>query len=322
MLSKPLSGVLFFPVTPFSPQGAVDLDAYRRHLERGLRHQPGGIFAACGTGEFHALSLPEYSDVLSTAVKAAAGAVPVFAGVGGALATMREQGRLAEAAGADGLLVMPPYLVRSPGQGLYEYVRSLSEHCGLPLVVYNRDNAILDVDTAVRIARLPSVIGLKDGAGDIDRISLIVVTVKAALAADGDPKAFQFFNGLATAELTQRAYHGIGVTLYSSAVFAFAPEMSIAFWQSLEAGDREFGDRLLQEFFAPLAQLRDQVPGYAVSLIKAGVRLSGLDVGGVRAPLTDPSPADLDRLREIYQSGLSLVAARENGIGRGEEDVA
>lgn len=42
MLSKPLSGVLFFPVTPFSPEGTVDLDAYRRHIERGLSHQPGG----------------------------------------------------------------------------------------------------------------------------------------------------------------------------------------------------------------------------------------------------------------------------------------
>jgi 5-dehydro-4-deoxyglucarate dehydratase len=104
VLSKPLSGVLFFPVTPFSPQGAVDLVAYRRHLERGLRHQPGGIFAACGTGEFHALSLPGYGDVVSTTVKTAAGAVPVFAGAGGAPPTMREQGRLAKAAGADGLL--------------------------------------------------------------------------------------------------------------------------------------------------------------------------------------------------------------------------
>jgi 5-dehydro-4-deoxyglucarate dehydratase len=318
VLRKPLSGVLFFPVTPFTPQGPVDLDAYARHIERGLRHQPGGIFAACGTGEFHALSLPEYGDVVSAAVKAVAGAVPVFAGAGGAPATMHEQGRLAEAAGADGLLVMPPYLVRSPGQGLYEYVRSLTENCGLPLVVYNRDNAILDVDTAVRIARLPGVIGLKDGAGDIDRIARIVVAVKAALAADGDPNAFQFFNGLATAEVTQRAYNGIGVTLYSSAVFAFAPEVSIAFWRSLETGDREFGDLLLQEFFGPLAQLRDQVPGYAVSLIKAGVRLSGLDAGGVRAPLTDPSPAHVERLREIYETGLSLVAARGNGGARTE----
>jgi 5-dehydro-4-deoxyglucarate dehydratase len=107
VLSKPLSGVLFFPVTPFSPQGAVDLDAYRRHLERGLRHQPGGIFAACGTGEFHALSLPGYGDVVSTTVKTAAGAVPVFAGAGWP--------RRPEPTGS---LVMPPYLVRSPGQGL------------------------------------------------------------------------------------------------------------------------------------------------------------------------------------------------------------
>jgi 5-dehydro-4-deoxyglucarate dehydratase len=81
VLSKPLSGVLFFPVTPFSPEGTVGLDAYRRHTERGLSPQQGGIFAAYGNGEFHALSLAEYNDVVSAAVRTAAGAVPVFAGV-------------------------------------------------------------------------------------------------------------------------------------------------------------------------------------------------------------------------------------------------
>lgn len=322
MLRKPLSGVLFFPVTPFFPDGAVDLDTYRRHVEHGLRHRPGGIFAACGTGEFHALSLDEYGDVVAAAVKAAAGTVPVFAGAGGAPPDMRVQARLAEGAGADGLLVMPPYLVRSPGRGLYEYVRSLAGQCGLPLIVYHRDNAALDVDTAVRVARIPSVIGLKDGLGDIDRISRIVVAIRAGLAADRDPKLFQFFNGLGTAEMTQRAYRGIGVTLYSSAVFAFAPEVATAYWRTLEAGDREFGDRLLQEFYAPLAQLRDEVPGYAISLIKAGVRFTGLDAGGVRAPLTDPSPADVIRLREIYEAGLALVAGQGSYIQPVREDRA
>ncbi|HLH59484.1 MAG TPA: 5-dehydro-4-deoxyglucarate dehydratase [Streptosporangiaceae bacterium] len=322
MLSKPLSGVLFFPVTPFFPGGTVDLDTYRRHVEHGLRHGPGGIFAACGTGEFHALSQAEYGDVVATAVKAADGAVPVFAGAGGSPPAMRAQARLAEEAGVDGLLVMPPYLVRASGHGLHDYVRSLASECGLPLIVYNRDNAALDVDTAVRVARIPSVIGLKDGVGNIDQISRIVVAVRAALAADGDPKVFRFFNGLSTAEMTQRAYRGIGVSLYSSAVFAFAPEVSTAFWRTLEAGDREFGDRLLREFYAPLAQLRDEVPGYAISLIKAGVRFTGLDAGGVRAPLTDPSGAHLARLREIYEAGLALVAVQRAGARPDTEDRA
>jgi 5-dehydro-4-deoxyglucarate dehydratase len=66
--------------------------------------------------------------------------------------------------------------------------------------------------------------------------------------------------------------------------------------------------RVLNDFFAPLVALRDTVPGYAVSLVKAGVRLGGLDVGGVRAPLVDPSPADLGRLAEITDIGRRLAA--------------
>jgi 5-dehydro-4-deoxyglucarate dehydratase len=307
VLDKPLSGILFFPVTPFSSGGEVDLGILRTHLEQGLAHRPGGIFVACGTGEFHALSRDEYRDIVSTAVDVVRGAVPVFAGAGGQLPVMEEQAKIAERAGTDGLLVMPPYLVRSPTEGLYSYIASLAEKSSLPLIVYNRENATLDVATAVRLAQLPSVVGVKDGVGDLDRFSRIVLGIRNVLAQNGDPKPFQFFNGLATAETTQRAYRGIGVDLYSSAVFGFAPEIARAFWNALEAGDQRAGDRLLTDFYGPLVELRDQVPGYAVSLVKAGVRLAGLDVGSVRPPLLDPSPAHLDRLRQICHDGQAAI---------------
>jgi 5-dehydro-4-deoxyglucarate dehydratase len=310
VLDKPLSGILFFPVTPFSSGGELDLDVLRTHLERGLAHRPGGVFVACGTGEFHALSRDEYRDVVSTAVGVVSGAVPVFSGVGGQLPVMEEQAKMAEAAGIDGLLVMPPYLVRSPADGLYSYISSLAEKSNLPLIVYNRENATLDVATAVRLAEIPSVMGVKDGVGDLDRFGRIVLGIRNMLSQKADPKAFQFFNGLATAETTQRAYRGIGVDLYSSAVFGFAPEIARAFWNALEAGDRGAGDRLLTQFYGPLVELRDQVPGYAVSLVKAGVRLSGLDVGSVRPPLLDPSSAHTERLRQICQDGHAAIDDR------------
>jgi 5-dehydro-4-deoxyglucarate dehydratase len=307
VLEKPLSGILFFPVTPFSSGGEVDLDVLRSHLEQGLAQGPGGVFVACGTGEFHALSQAEYRDVVSTAVSVVAGAVPVFSGVGGQLPAMEEQAKIAHMAGIDGLLVMPPYLVKSPADGLYSYISSLAEKSSLPLIVYNRENAALDVTTAVRLAQVPSVMGVKDGVGDLDKFGRIVLGIRNMLGQNGDPKPFQFFNGLATAETTQRAYRGIGVDLYSSAVFGFAPEVARAFWNALDAGDQAAGDRLLTHFYGPLVELRDQVPGYAVSLVKAGVRLTGLDVGGVRPPLVDPSPAHLDRLRQICRDGRAAI---------------
>jgi 5-dehydro-4-deoxyglucarate dehydratase len=75
------------------------------------------------------------------------------------------------------------------------------------------------------------------------------------------------------------------------------------------SGDKLAADRVLDSFFRPLVTLRDTVPGYAVSLIKAGVRLSGMDVGSVRPPLVDPAAEDLERLAEIIAAGKAAVGA-------------
>jgi 5-dehydro-4-deoxyglucarate dehydratase len=112
-----------------------------------------------------------------------------------------------------------------------------------------------------------------------------------------------------TAEATVPAYRAIGVDLYSSAAFCFAPEVSMAFYRALTEGDKATERRLLAEFFYPLSQLRAQVPGYAVSLVKAGVRLRGLDAGSVRPPLVDPSPEHLEELGGILAVGLAAVGA-------------
>ena len=79
-------GVLFFPVTPFTEAGTVDLDLLARHVAKGVDAGPGGVFIACGTGEFHALEPQEFGDVVRTAVETVAGRVPVYAGAGGSIA--------------------------------------------------------------------------------------------------------------------------------------------------------------------------------------------------------------------------------------------
>lgn len=301
-----LDGVLFFPVTPFGASGAVDLPALRAHLKSRLAAGPGGVFVACGTGEFHALDTEEYQQVVRATVDEVAGAVPVYCGTGGPLPQAVRLAGIAEEAGADGLLLLPPYLVSSPPSGLVAYTRAVAAASDLPVIVYNRSNARFDTESAVAVARLPTVTGFKDGIGDLDRLGRIVLAVRAALAGSG--KEFQFFNGMPTAEVTVAAYRAIGVDLYSSAVFCFAPEISLAFYQAVTTGRTDVTDRFLAEFFHPLVELRDLVPGYAVSLVKAAVRMRGLEVGGVRAPLIDPTPEHVERLRIILDAGLALTA--------------
>ncbi|WP_326629771.1 5-dehydro-4-deoxyglucarate dehydratase [Nonomuraea fuscirosea] len=288
-----LSGVLFFPVTPFDAGGALAEEVLAEHVRRGMEHGPGGVFAACGTGEFSALSESEHARAVRVATEVVAGRVPVFAGAGGPLGAALNQARAARQAGADGLLLMPPYLAQGPGHGFEAYVRAVAEV--LPVIIYQRGSVVLEPEAAVALAGLPGVIGLKDGVGDIDRMQRIVLAVRESYPD------FLFFNGLPTAELTMPAYRGLGVELYSSAVFAFAPEIALAYLNGEE--------RLLTEFYAPLVRLRGKVPGYPVSLVKAGVRLRGLDVGAVRPPLVEVSGEHLEELEALIKTGLERVAS-------------
>lgn len=298
-----LDGVLFFPVTPFDADGALAEDVLAEHVKRGVAAGAGGVFVACGTGEFHALELAEAERAVTVAVEATAGRVPVFAGTGGPVPTARRFAEAAKRAGADGLLLLPPYLVTNPPKGLVRYVTEVAGATDLPLIVYQRNNAVFTPETAVEVACLPTVVGFKDGLGDIDLLQRIVLSVRGNVG-----KPFQFFNGLPTAELTVPAYRGIGVDLYSSAVFAFAPEISLGFYQAVTTGDDALVTRYLTEFYKPLVELRDRVPGYAVSLVKAAVRATGLEVGGVRPPLLDPTPEHLAELEKIVAAGRGLAS--------------
>ncbi|MGC9538695.1 5-dehydro-4-deoxyglucarate dehydratase [Streptomyces sp. UG1] len=296
------TGPLFFPVTAYGPDGAVALDTYRTHVRRGVEAGAAAVFACCGTGEFHALTPEEYEVCVRAAVEATDGRVPVVAGAGYGTALAVRYAHLAEGAGADGLLALPPYLVVAGQEGLLRHYREIAAASALPVIVYQRDNAVFTPDTVVELARTDGVIGLKDGLGDLDLMQRIVSAVRTAVPGD-----FLYFNGLPTAEQTQLAYRAIGVTLYSSAVFCFAPEIALAFHGALERGDDTTAGRLLDGFYRPFVELRAQGRGYAVALVKAGVRLRGLDVGEVRPPLHEPSEDHVKQLAQVIERGYALL---------------
>ncbi|MGW1592635.1 5-dehydro-4-deoxyglucarate dehydratase [Streptomyces sp. NPDC002343] len=293
-------GVLSFPLTAFHDDGTLDADGFRAHVAGRLATAPGALFPACGTGEFFSLDEDEYRTVVSVAVREAAGRVPVVAGTGYGWAQAARFARIAEEAGADALLVLPHYLTEAPQDGLAAQLEHLAARTRLPLVAYQRGQVSYTAGTLRRVARIPNVIGLKDGHSDLDRLQ------RLTLAA---PDGFLFFNGAATAEIQARAYAAVGVPAYSSAVHAFAPEIAGAFFAALRAGDHGTVDELLRGFYVPFVELRDRVPGYAVSLVKAAARLRGHRVGPVRAPLADPAPADLADLKALLTAGLDLVGA-------------
>jgi 5-dehydro-4-deoxyglucarate dehydratase len=303
-LARRLDGLLFFPVTAFDAGGGVDLDAYRQHLKARLAAGPAALFACCGTGEFFSLGVEEYAALVRVAVEEAAGRIPVVAGVGYGTALATRFAAEAAAAGADGLLVLPPYLVEGSQAGLREHYQRVADATELEVIVYQRDNAVFAADTVAELAGHPRIAGFKDGRGDLDLMRRIVGAVRERHGAG----ALLYFNGMPTAEMSAQAYRAVGVPAYSSAVFCFAPDLAMAFHQAYRAGDESTVDRLLDGFWRPYVELRQKGRGYAVSLVKAGVRLDGTDVGPVRPPLSEPDPAHVRRLAELIAVGKELLA--------------
>jgi 5-dehydro-4-deoxyglucarate dehydratase len=297
-LKAELQGLFAFPVTPFGENNEVDLRRYREHLQYLIDKKPSALFVCAGTGEFYSLDVNEYRSLVKAAAEEARGKLPVVAGIGYGTRLAQEFATVAEEEGADGLMVMPPYLVQSEQEGLFLHYRNIATSTHLGIILYQRDNALFTPTTVSRLAELSNVIGFKDGYGEMERLVRIRLVVGDRLA---------LMNGMPTAELSAMAFRGVGVSSYSSAVFNFVPEISRAFYLSLTRGDTRQLYRLIDGFYQPFANLRDRKKGYAISLIKAGVNALARSVGEVRPPLIHPDPEHEAELKMIVRHGLALV---------------
>lgn len=287
-------GLLSFPVTHFDAAGRFDEAAYRAHCGHMASFPLAGLFAAGGTGEFFSLTPDEVEDVVAAAVGAVAEAgvrLPVLAGCGYGTAIATGIARAAERRGADGLLLLPPYLVNSSQEGLTAHIEAVCKSTGLGVIVYNRDNAVVQDDTLAGLCeRNSNLIGFKDGVGDVE----LMMRVYARM---GD--RLTYIGGLPTAETFAPAYLSMGVTTYSSAIFNFLPEWALGFYAAVRARDHDQVMAGLRDFVLPYIKLRNRGTGYAVSIVKAGMRLVGRDAGPVRPPLTDLAPAEMEELRGL-----------------------
>ncbi|MGO4670266.1 5-dehydro-4-deoxyglucarate dehydratase [Bosea sp. 2RAB26] len=284
------AGLLSFPVTAFDAAGEFASEPYRRHVEWLSGFEAAALFAAGGTGEFFSLAPSEIPGIVSAA-KEAAGKTPIVAGCGYGPRIAVEIARSAEKAGADGILLLPHYLIDAPQAGLFAHVKAVCDSVGIGVMVYNRDNSILQADTIARLAEAcPNLIGFKDGSGDIGLVRQITATLGNRLT---------YLGGMPTAELFAEAYLGAGFSTYSSAVFNFVPALAVEFYKALRAGNRARCEQILRDFFYPFMALRSRSKGYAVSAIKAGVRQQGFKAGAVRPPLTDLTVEEEEILAQL-----------------------
>jgi 5-dehydro-4-deoxyglucarate dehydratase len=289
------AGLLSFPVTHFDDEGRFNAESYRRHVEWLAGFPAPVLFAAGGTGEFFSLTPGEIPTIVRAA-KEAAGKTAIVSGCGYGTEMAIEIARSAEKAGADGILLLPHYLIDGPQEGLYHHVKRVCQSVGIGVMVYNRDNSVIGVDTLKRLCdACPNLIGFKDGHGDVEQLMRVRQRLGERLV---------YIGGMPTAEVFAIPYLAAGFTTYSSAVFNFIPKMAQRFYKAVRSGDTGTTDPLLKNFFEPYLALRNRRRGYAVSIVKAGMRIVGRPAGPVRAPLTDLTDAETEELRKIIIRGV------------------
>jgi 5-dehydro-4-deoxyglucarate dehydratase len=287
-LRNKLSGVIAFPITPFKDDLSLDLPGLHVNLNKLLEHPVSGIVAAGGTGEMYSLTPAEYLRVIELTALAVEDRVPVIAGVGFGQRLGVEMAQAAEKAGADGVLVFPPYYPQADDDGMFEYYRSISQATRLGTIVYSRDWARFTPAMVERLTALPNLVGWKDGHGDLRQLQTIMHRVGERLVWIGG--AGDDLIGV---------YYRIGIRAFSSSIATVAPALSLKLHELATADDGEGLRELLESCVIPLYELRSRRKGYEVSAMKAMMDLIGLNGGPVRPPLVNVTAQEVDELRTI-----------------------
>lgn len=292
-------GLLSFPATAFNADLSLDADAYSDHITWQSSFDVAGLFAAGGTGEGFSLTPPEAKQIVGLAVSNSRTEVPVLASAGGATAHAVQNAIDAEEAGAEGLLALPPYLTECSQDGLFEHVSAICKATKIGVIVYNRANAIYSPETVERLADThENFIGFKDALGDIEQLTKVY-------ARTGD-RLF-YLGGLPTAEVYALPLLQLGMSTYSSAMFNFAPEFALDFYDAVRKQDRAAVTEKLNSFVLPYSKIRERVAGYGVSIVKGGLKVIGRDCGPVRPPLQNLTEADLQDLEQVMSAaGIRL----------------
>ena len=287
-LRNKLSGVIAFPVTPFKEDLSLDLPGLHVNLNKLLEYPISAIVAAGGTGELYSLTPAEYLRVIELTALAVEDRVPVIAGVGFGQRIAIEMVQAAEKAGADGILVFPPYYPQADDEGLFEYYRSIGAATRLGLIVYSRDWTVFRPAMVERLTTIPNLVAWKDGQGDIRRLQSIMHQVGERL----------HWIGGAGDDLVG-AYYSAGIRTFSSSIATVAPALSLKLHELAAADDTKALSELLETCVIPLYALRSRRRGYEVSAMKALMDMIGLNGGPVRPPLVNVTPEELNELRTI-----------------------
>jgi 4-hydroxy-tetrahydrodipicolinate synthase len=285
MSTPPFGRLLTAMVTPFAADGSVDLDA-AAGLASYLVDEMGndGLVISGTTGESPTTSDSEKADLLRAVLDAVGDRATVLTGVG----TFNTEHTLDLAAtaaklGADGLLVVTPYYSKPPQAGILEHFRRVADSTDVPVMLYDipgRAAAAIATDTMLRLAEHPRIIGVKDAKGDL--------AASARVIAESD---LAYYSGDDAMTLPLLAVGAVGVVGTSTHFSALGTRQLI---EAYLAGDVAAALRLHQQLLPIYTGI---FATQGCILVKAGLKLLGRDVGGLRSPLIEATSAEVEGLR-------------------------
>ena len=293
LADPPFGRLLTALVTPFGPDGALDLDAAAALATTLVdEHAHDGLVVNGTGGEAPTTSDAEKADVVRAVVDAVGDRAHVVAGVGtNDTAHTLELAAAAEKAGADGLLAVTPYYSKPPQAGLVEHFRALADASGLPVMLYDiphRAGTAIATETLLRLSEHPRIVAVKDAKGDL------VASARGLASSD-----LVYYSGEDALTLPLLSVGGVGVV--GTSTHFCGPEVRALIDAAL-AGDRaealRWHQRLLPIFTGIFAT-------QGVILVKAGLEMQGRGVGGVRLPMVPATAEQREALAAaLVASGL------------------
>jgi 5-dehydro-4-deoxyglucarate dehydratase len=297
-LRSRFAGVIAFPVTPFTTELSLDQTGLRRNLEKLAEHPICAVVAAGGTGEMYSLTPAEHRQVIKTTVETLKGRAPVIAGVGFNQPLAIEMAKAAAAAGADGILALPPYYPQADDEGMFEYYQAIGRATRLGLLIYSRDWVNFSPAMVERLTSIPTLIAWKDGQGDTRRYQMMMNRVGDRLAWIGG-----------AGDDAVPGYYSIGIRAYTSSIATVAPRLSLKLHELAAQGSGDELAALMHRCVIPLYALRARRKGYEVSAMKAMMDMVGLTGGAVRPPLVEVRPQEREELLIILDAWQPFLSA-------------
>ncbi len=286
-LKSALQGIIGFGVTPFREDLSVDMDALRQNAAFLAEHCEV-VVPLAGNGEIYSLSPEEHKTIGKAVVEEVRGRKPVLVGVGLTMPIARDLAQAAEAYGADGILVLPPYFTHANDDGLFEYYRSIAQATKLGVILFQTHAVNFSPSLLLRLAEVPNIVGLKDEHGDMDQFV-------RQWAAASDRMALLCGVG----EILAPSYFALGVKAFTSGLVNFMPGTCRKILAHLRAGELGEAAQVVDRETMAVYDLRVKRPGYRTLVIKEAMNLCGLNAGRVRPPLAPLPEADRQALRVV-----------------------